>query len=135
VRSDIYSFGATLYHLLTNQPPPDAKTRFLEPDTFETPRQLNPMLSLRVDRAILRAIEMHPDDRQSSVQELRSELFSPLPLSRVMADQTVVDASHRWANALRENSWLFLAITMLLVIALVATILSPDLPPLIPSSP
>ena len=134
-RSDIYSFGATLYHLLTNQPPPDAKTRFLEPDTFETPRQLNPMLSLRVERTILRAIEMHPDDRQSSIQELRSELFSPLPLSRVMADRTVVDASYRWAQALRENSWLFLAITMLLVIALVATILSPDLPPLVLGSP
>lgn len=130
VRSDIYSFGATLYHLLTNQPPIDAKTRFLEPQTFETPRQLNPMLSLRVERAILHAIEMHPDDRQGSIQELRSELFSPLPLSRVMADRTVADASDRWAEALRENSWLFLAAAMLLVVALVATILSPNLPSL-----
>jgi serine/threonine-protein kinase len=130
VRSDIYSFGATLYHLLTNQAPPDAKTRFLEPQIFETPRQLNPMLSLRVERAILHAIEMHPDDRQSSIEEIRSELFSPLPLSRVMADRTVTDASERWAQALRENSWLFLTAVMLLVIALIATILSPDLSPL-----
>jgi serine/threonine-protein kinase len=130
VRSDIYSFGATLYHLLTNQAPTDAKTRFLEPHTFETPRQLNPMLSLRVERAILHAIEMHPDDRQSSIAELRAELFSPLPLSRVMADRAVMDASQQWVQALRENSWLILAAIMLLVIALVATILSPDLAPL-----
>jgi serine/threonine-protein kinase len=130
VRSDIYSFGATLYHLLTNQAPPDAKTRFLEPQIFETPRQLNPLLSLRVERAILHAIEMHPDDRQGSIDELRSELFSPLPLSRVMVDRTVVDASERWIQAVRENSWLLLAVVMLVVIALVATILSPDLPPL-----
>jgi hypothetical protein len=88
---------------------------------------LNPLLSLRVERAILHAIEMHPDERQSSIEELRSELFSPLPLSRVMADRTVVDASERWIQAVRENSWLFLAAVMLLVIALVATILSPDL--------
>jgi serine/threonine-protein kinase len=135
VRSDIYSFGATLYHLLTNQAPIDAKTRFLDPDSFQMPRQLNPMLSLRVERTILHAIEMHPDDRQRSIAELRSELFSPLPLSRVIADRTVVDASKRWAEALRENSWLVLAAVMLLVVALVATILSPDLPPLVQGLP
>ena len=29
IRSDIYAFGATLYHLLTNQPPAGARERFL----------------------------------------------------------------------------------------------------------
>jgi serine/threonine-protein kinase len=130
VRSDIYSFGATLYHLLTNQPPLDAKTRFLEPASFEAPRQLNPMLSMRVERAILHAIEMHPDDRQSSIAELRTELFSPLPLSRVMTDRTVMDASDHWARGLRDNGWLFATAAVLVVIALVATLFSPDLPSL-----
>jgi hypothetical protein len=93
------------------------------------------MLSLRVERAILHAIEMHPDDRQGSIQQLRSELFSPLPINRVMEDRTVMDASYRWAEALRENSWLFFAVAMLFIVALVATILSPDLPPAIPNLP
>ena len=107
----------------------------MEPHTFETPRQLNPMLSLRVERAILHAIEMHPDDRQNSIAEFRSELFSPLPLSRVMADRTIVDASYRWKEALQENSWLFLAAAMLLVVALVVTILSQNLPPIALGTP
>jgi len=47
-----------------------------------------------------------------------------------MADRTVVDASERWMQAIRENSWLFLAVVALLISALIATILSPDLPPL-----
>jgi serine/threonine-protein kinase len=41
VRSDIYSLGATLYHLLINEPPPDAKTRYIEdrPDDIQQFRQ------------------------------------------------------------------------------------------------
>ena len=32
IRSDIYAFGATLYHLLTNKSPADARKRFLHPE-------------------------------------------------------------------------------------------------------
>ncbi len=31
IRSDIYALAATFYHLVTNQPPPDARDRFLRP--------------------------------------------------------------------------------------------------------
>jgi len=34
VRSDIYAFGATLYHLLTNQAPVNVRDRFLSPESF-----------------------------------------------------------------------------------------------------
>src|SRR5574338_304985 len=52
VRSDIYAFGATLYHLLTNEAPADARDRFLRPDRFIPPRQINPDITPRVERAI-----------------------------------------------------------------------------------
>jgi serine/threonine-protein kinase len=130
VCSDIYSLGATLYHLLTNHPPVDAKTRFLEPQSFQTPRDLNPALSLRVERAILHAIEMHPGDRPANVSELRTELFSPLPLKEVITDGSLGTATRRWRHAVTENSWLFLLVALLLVVALVATILAPNLPPI-----
>src|SRR5512143_3716016 len=39
IRSDIYAFGSTLYHLLTNQPPTDARERFLHPDSLVPPHQ------------------------------------------------------------------------------------------------
>src|SRR4030065_925027 len=37
IRSDIYALAATLYHLVTNQPPPDARDRFLHPESLVSP--------------------------------------------------------------------------------------------------
>jgi serine/threonine-protein kinase len=127
VRSDIYSLGATLYHLLTNCPPIDAKSRFLQPQLFQPPSQLNTEISPGVERAILHAISMHPDERPSSVAALRLELFSPGSLD-LLPDQTAEKPVHPWAKAIRDNVLLFLMMIVLLVIALVATILSPYLP-------
>jgi serine/threonine-protein kinase len=75
IRSDIYAYGCTLYHLLTNTPPADARQRFLHPESLPQPRELNPAISPRTERAILWAMELHPDDRPGSVEELRQFLI------------------------------------------------------------
>ncbi|GAB4501117.1 MAG: hypothetical protein Fur0035_06580 [Anaerolineales bacterium] len=75
VRSDIFAFGATLYHLLTNSPPADARQRFLHPEALTAPRKINPAISLRTERAILWALELHPDARPDSIETLRQYLF------------------------------------------------------------
>lgn len=75
VRSDIYAFGATLYHLLTNQPPVEARERFLHPDRLLPPRQINPNVSARSERAILWAMSLHPDERPQTIEEFREALL------------------------------------------------------------
>jgi serine/threonine-protein kinase len=92
-RSDIYSFGATLYHLLTNQPPLEARELFLRPDSLPAPRQFNPDISQRTERAILWAMGLHPDDRPADVESFRQALLgdwdpvvrprAPLPAPRL----------------------------------------------------
>lgn len=74
VRSDIYAFGATLYHLLTNKSPIEARQRFLHPDSLVPPRQLNQDISARTERAILWAMSLHPDERPQNIEQFRQAL-------------------------------------------------------------
>ena len=71
IRSDIYSFGATFYHLLTNTPPADARERFIRPDSLKSPRSINPSISQQMDRAVLWALNLHPDERPQNMMQLK----------------------------------------------------------------
>lgn len=74
-RSDIYAFGATMYHLLTNTRPIEARELFLHPEALVPPRQLNSDISLRTERAILWAMKLHPEDRPQDVETFRHALL------------------------------------------------------------
>jgi len=67
-RADIYAFGSTLYHLLTNTAPVNVRDRFLDPTNLVAPREINPAISPRVEDAILWAMELHPNERPKNVK-------------------------------------------------------------------
>lgn len=100
-RSDIYAFGATLYHLLTNQPPVEARERFLHPENLIPPRQVNQEVSIRTEKAILWAMSLHPDERPQDVESFRQSLIGnwippikPLHQTQPMSLRKILSASY-----------------------------------------
>ncbi len=82
-RSDVYSLGATLYHLLTGVPVfrPDAQSAVLQKHLREkprNPRELVLELSDGVASVVLRMLQKSPDDRYASLAELSGDLEAVL---------------------------------------------------------
>ena len=125
-RTDIYALGATLYHLITGSAPPDAKQRFLKPGSLTPLRQVNPQISARTERAVLRAMAMHPDERPRDVNELREMLGNRAPSRAFSAAQDLL--YQPWVEALRHNRRLAGAAVGLVVLALLVSLFSPRLP-------
>ena len=78
-RSDIYSLGATLYHALTGQAPLAANRRTSDPERFLPPRRLNTQVSVPVEAAVLRAMELARGQRFGSTQEMWAALQHSVP--------------------------------------------------------
>ena len=70
--TDIYALGATLYFMLTGQKPIQATDRNIR----ELPpvKSFNPNLSQNIQGVISKAMQMKPNDRFQSVEELKNRL-------------------------------------------------------------
>ncbi|MBI1793008.1 MAG: serine/threonine protein kinase [Chloroflexi bacterium] len=123
-RSDIYSFGATLYHLLTNEAPADARKRFLQPASLPPPRQINPSISPRTEKAILWAMALHPDDRPDSIQAFSDFLFSgrEIPV-RPRAPQSAFEIPQLDIFGYQADALLAWTTAGLLLVSLIATLI------------
>src|SRR5512147_1178921 len=120
IRSDIYAFGATLYHLLTNEAPVDARKRFLQPESLVPLRQINPAISQRTEKAVLWAMSLHPDERPDTVNEFRQALLGyresptlPLPVRRSSQPPVFDYLTHLPEATLAWSSAVLLLISLL----------------------
>ncbi len=74
--TDVYALAATLYFLLTNRLPTIAPNRATG-TVLESPQQINSSISDRVNQAILKGMELEPENRQQTMQEWLELLKEP----------------------------------------------------------
>ncbi|MGH2625686.1 MAG: serine/threonine protein kinase, partial [Anaerolineales bacterium] len=82
-RSDQYSLAATIYSLLTMQPPADSIERMLNKQHLVPAQRLNPGVPKHVEAALARALELDQEDRFPDIQSFKAALQGKLQATTV----------------------------------------------------
>lgn len=119
-RSDLYSLGATVYHLLTGIKPPDALTRAAalvngQPDPLQPANEANSPVAPEVDEVLQRAMAQNREQRYPTAADMRNALHGTdqaetvsnrgeaqtvlLPTARTVAATTRLEARQKTVSA------------------------------------
>lgn len=88
-RSDLYSLGATLYHLLTNVKPPDALTRAAaivngQPDPLLKASEVDTAVAPELDHVLAKAMAQNREQRYATAADMRKALHGTEQASTVV---------------------------------------------------
>ncbi len=86
--TDIYAMGASFYYAITGKRPPDSVER-MDDDELVPPSSLGVQINPHVEDAILKALNVQPQDRFQSMAEFKAALLGQAPVSAPATGQPV----------------------------------------------
>ncbi len=105
--TDIYGVGATLYFLLTGEVPLSIDERIIRSIEPLTPSQLcGSAITSSLSDAIMKAIALHPEERYSSIDELREALGLPVLSLSNSGIRQVPSLSYQSSFKPKKASWI-----------------------------
>jgi serine/threonine-protein kinase len=101
--SDVYSLGATLYHLLTDRPPFEGKDagavlQRVGQGNYQPPRAIKPQVPAALEAVCLRAMGQRPEERYATPAALAQDV------ERWLADEPVSAYREPWRT--RAGRWM-----------------------------
>ena len=108
-RSDLYSLGATLYHLLTGVKPPDALTRATavvngQTDPLRPAREMKEDIPAAVSAALIRAMALTIENRPRTASEMRDELHGMTTRAASTIPMTEMDETTKVSLRMRNGA-------------------------------
>ena len=103
-RSDLFSLGATVYELLTDQPAFDGSSHWevierIRNEAVIAPRQLRPEISRDLETIVLKCLKKEPSQRYQSARQLADDLRACLEGRAISARRSnVLQKAVRWAR-------------------------------------
>ncbi|MEH2143224.1 hypothetical protein [Nostoc sp.] len=94
--TDVYALAATLYFLLTNKLPYPAPNR-VSGMLLEEPQIINSSISEHINQAILKGMELEPENRPQTIQTWLDLLKKPtIPNSKSTSSVTAPSPDYSW---------------------------------------
>jgi len=80
-RTDVYAIGATMYTVVTNLIPPDARALVAGTEILPPVQAVHPQISNQFAMTVERAMQLQPEDRFASVADMRKSFTGAIDLS------------------------------------------------------
>jgi serine/threonine protein kinase len=114
--TDVYALGATVYHAITGEVPPESLDR-LEEDSLQPPSKLGIQLPKKAEDAIMRSLAVRAVNRFQTMKEFQ-DAIAGVPAVPEPPPRTIHTVPAQPGRAIPRKAWVAIAVGILCLLAI-----------------